>query len=84
MLAAPILFPHTLLSRNVSLSCFNLNFLGKKSEYLKNSLRLLLDWQANGILKPVIGARYPLSKIAEAQAFMQSRKSIGKIVITLD
>jgi NADPH:quinone reductase-like Zn-dependent oxidoreductase len=56
----------------------------KKSEYLRNSLRLVLDWQANGILKPVIGARYPFSKIAEAQAYMQSRKSIGKIVITLD
>ncbi|MGA3286809.1 MAG: zinc-binding dehydrogenase [Bacteroidota bacterium] len=84
MLAAPILFPHTLLSRNVSLSCFNLYFLAKKSEYLRNALRLILDWQATGILKPVIGARYPFSKIAEAQAFMQSRKSIGKIVITLD
>jgi len=84
MIAAPILFPHTLLSRNVSLSCFNLYFLMKKSEYLRNSLRLVLDWQENGILKPVIGARYPFSKIAEAQAYMQSRKSIGKIVITLD
>ena len=84
MLAAPILFPHTLLSRNVSLSCFNLYFLAKKSEYLRNVLRLILDWQANGIVKPVIGAHYPFSKIAEAQAFMQSRKSIGKIVITLD
>jgi NADPH:quinone reductase-like Zn-dependent oxidoreductase len=84
MLSAPILFPHTLLSRNVSLSCFNLYFLAKKSEYLRNTLRVILDWQAAGILKPVIGAHYPFSNIAEAQAFMQSRKSIGKIVITLD
>jgi NADPH:quinone reductase-like Zn-dependent oxidoreductase len=84
MWAAPILFPQTLLSRNVSLSCFNLYFLAKKNEYLRNSLRLILDWQANGILKPVIGARYPFSKIAEAQTFMQSRKSIGKIIVTMD
>jgi len=45
---------------------------------------LILDWQANGILKPVIGARYPLSKIADAQAYMQGRKSTGKIIITMD
>ena len=84
VLSAPILFPHSLLSRNVSLSCFNIYFLTNKTEYFRNTLRLILDWQANGIVKPVLGARYPLSKIAEAQAFMQSRMSIGKIVITLD
>jgi NADPH:quinone reductase-like Zn-dependent oxidoreductase len=84
VLSAPILFPHSLLSRNVSLSCFNIYFLTNKTEYFRNTLRLILDWQANGIVKPVIGARYPFSKIAEAQAFMQSRRSIGKIVITLD
>jgi NADPH:quinone reductase-like Zn-dependent oxidoreductase len=83
-LAAPILFPHLLLSRNVSLSCFNLYFLGQKSEYLKNTLRLILDWQANGIVKPVIGARYSFQNIAEAQAYMQARKSVGKIIVTMD
>ena len=84
ILAAPVLFPHTLLSRNISLSCFNLFFLSQKSDYLRNILRIILDWQAVGIVKPVIGARYPFEKIAEAQAFMQSRKSTGKIVIALD
>ncbi len=83
-LSAPVLFPHFLLSRNVSLSCFNLYFLGQKSEYLKNALRLILDWQANGIVKPVIGARYSFDNIAEAQAYMQARKSVGKIIIAMD
>lgn len=84
VLAAPILLPHTLLSRNVSLSCFNLNFLTQKSAYLRNALRLILDWQATGIVRPVIGTRYPFERIAEAHAFMQARKSIGKIVIVMD
>ncbi len=84
VLATPILLPHTLLSRNVSLSCFNLNFLTEKSGYLRNILRLVLDWQANGIVKPVIGTRFPFDRIAEAQAFVQSRKSVGKIVIVMD
>jgi synaptic vesicle membrane protein VAT-1 len=84
VLAAPVLFPHFLLSRNISLSCFNLYFLSQKSDYLKNVLRLILDWQANGIVKPVIGARYSFDKIADAQAFLQSRKSVGKIVVTVD
>jgi NADPH:quinone reductase-like Zn-dependent oxidoreductase len=83
-LAMPILFPHTLLSRNVSLSCFNLYFLNRKTEYLRNTLRLILDWQVNGIVKPYIGTRFTFDHIAEAQAYMQSRKSIGKIIITMD
>jgi NADPH:quinone reductase-like Zn-dependent oxidoreductase len=84
VLASPLLLPHTLLSRNVGLSCFNLNFLAQKSGYLRNVLRLVLDWQANGIVKPVIGTRFPFDRIAEAQAYMQSRKSIGKIIIRMD
>jgi NADPH:quinone reductase-like Zn-dependent oxidoreductase len=84
ILAAPVLLPHTLLSRNVSLSCFNLNFLSQKSGYLKNALRLVLDWQANGIVKPAIGARYPFERAAEAHAYMQARKSVGKIVMVMD
>jgi NADPH:quinone reductase-like Zn-dependent oxidoreductase len=55
-----------------------------KSDYLRNALRSILDWQANGILKPVLGACYPFNKIADAQALMQSRMSTGKIVITMD
>lgn len=84
ILATPILFPYTLLSRNVSLSCFNLYFLTSKSEYLKNTLRLVIDWHAKGIVKPVIGARFPFDQIADAHAYLQGRKSIGKIVITMD
>jgi NADPH:quinone reductase-like Zn-dependent oxidoreductase len=84
VLAAPVLFPHSLLSRNVSLSCFNLFFLTQKSEYLKNILRVILDWQASGIVKPLIGSRFTFDKIADAQEFMQSRKSIGKIIVTVD
>lgn len=35
-------------------------------------------------LKPVVGAKYSFDQIADAHAFMQSRKSHGKIVIKLD
>ncbi len=84
VISAPVLFPHTLLSRNVSLSCFNLFFLDNKKEYLKNSLRIIFDWQAKGIVKPFIGAHYKFDKIVEAQEYLQSRKSVGKIVITMD
>jgi len=83
ILAAPILFPHTLLSRNVSLSCFNLMYLTEKAEYLRNAFRIILDWHANGILRPVIGARFPFEKIADAQALLQSRNSTGKIIVTV-
>ena len=35
-------------------------------------------------LKPVVGKEYRFSELPEAHAFMQSRKSVGKIVIKVD
>ena len=83
VLSAPLIFPQFLASRNVSIASFNLFFLMHKTEYMRNSLRLILDWQSNGIVKPIIGATFTFDKIADAQALLQSRKSTGKIVVTV-
>jgi NADPH2:quinone reductase len=67
----------------VSLTGFNLFFLMHKTEYLRSTLQEMLKLYQKRVLRPVIGAKYPFERIAEAQAFLQSRKSAGKVVVVL-
>lgn len=82
VMAVPILFPATLVSKNVGLLAFNLYFLAHKTDYFRSAWNKIVEWQGKGIIKPVIGTVYPFDRIAEAQEFLQSRKSIGKVVVT--
>ncbi len=50
---------------------------------IQRCLNAVVDWTDKGILKPVVGGRFSLEQIGEAHAFLQSRKSMGKIVIEL-
>ena len=42
----------------------------------------LFDLLETGQIKPVIAARFPLGRAAEAHALMESSQHIGKIVLT--
>lgn len=50
---------------------------------IKRCLENVVRLTAEGILNPVVGGRYKMEEIAEAHEFLQSRKSKGKISITL-
>jgi NADPH:quinone reductase-like Zn-dependent oxidoreductase len=82
-LSVPIIFPSTLASKNVGLLAFNLYFLSHKTAYFQSTWNRILEWHGKGILKPVIGKVFSFEQIAEAQAYLQSRQSIGKVVVTL-
>jgi NADPH2:quinone reductase len=56
------------------------NCFGKK-EMLNDVVAELFQLVADGKLKPVIGATYPLSEAADAHRSMLARKSVGKIVL---
>lgn len=49
---------------------------------LTDSMAELLDWYAQGRLKPHISHVLPLARAAEALELMRSRKSTGKVVVT--
>jgi NADPH2:quinone reductase len=46
------------------------------------AMRQLLGWLANGTIRPLISARYPLEQTAQALNDMAARKVTGKVVIT--
>jgi NADPH2:quinone reductase len=41
----------------------------------------LLPMVADGVLKPVVGGRYPLSDVRQAHEDLLSRRSTGKLVL---
>jgi NADPH2:quinone reductase len=43
--------------------------------------RQLFDWIENGKLEVMIGKRYPMSEAAQAHADIESRRSIGKLLL---
>lgn len=45
---------------------------------MQNVAKLALD----GVLRPVVGGRFTADKIGEAHAFLEGRRSTGKIVVT--
>lgn len=84
LIAVPLLHPPSLVSKNRSLLGFNLYFLSHKTGYWKSIAEELFRLYHRGVLRPVIGARFPFEQIAGAQAFLQSRRSFGKVVVTIE
>ena len=58
-------------------------FIAANPEKIKPVLTTLLEWIASGKLKPQAGESFPLAKSGTAMMKMLDRKSIGKIIISL-
>jgi NADPH:quinone reductase len=43
----------------------------------------LLDWMAEGKLRPVIDAKFPLARAVDALAHLESRQVRGKVILTV-
>ena len=51
---------------------------------MTESLQTLMQWVLDGKIKPHVSATYPLQQAVEALNQVVSRKSTGKVVITVD
>lgn len=59
-------------------------YLTFRPEVLTRSLARLLDWYADGRLKPHVSHVLPLERADEALDLLRTRRSTGKVVVTLD
>lgn len=50
-------------------------------DLLGESLRAVIGWLREGRIKPVIGERLPLEQAARAHELLQSRTTIGKLIL---
>ncbi len=73
-----------LLVKNISvLGLYWGGYLASRPEVLTNSLATLLGWYGQGGLRPHISHTLPLARAAEGLELLRSRKSTGKIVVTI-
>jgi NADPH2:quinone reductase len=54
----------------------------KKPRLVRRSLETLLDWAAEGKLKPHVSDRFPLEQAADAIEMLKTRQATGKVVLT--
>ncbi len=53
----------------------------EKPEKIAKVMQEVIQLQQKGILHPHVGAEYSIDQLAEAHRFLESRKSMGKIVV---
>jgi len=74
--------PARLVGRNVGLYGF---FLGRllrhEPEVVGTAVGELLGLWQTGAFKPLVGAEFPLDQVEAAHALVESRKSVGKVVL---
>lgn len=58
-------------------------YLSFRPKVLTGSLATLMGWYAEGALHPHISHRLPLERAGEALELLRSRKSTGKVVVTI-
>jgi NADPH2:quinone reductase len=58
-------------------------YLWRNPPLMQGSLSELLNWYAQGTLKPHVSRTYPLAQAREALADLLARRSTGKLVLTM-
>ena len=71
-------------SENKSIMAFNLSFLFDRRDILEESMAQLLYWVKQGTLKISKVTPYPLKQVAKAHSDLESGKTMGKLVLTMD
>jgi NADPH2:quinone reductase len=80
--AWPQIEPARLVGRNVGLAGFYLGrLLRLDPELVGEAVGELLGLWHTGALKPLVGAEFPLDEVEAAHALVESRQSVGKVVL---
>ncbi len=74
---------HTMLKRSVSVSGFHLDAVMAVPGRFSSTLERLYGLVESGALTPHVGLEVPLERAAEAHAAMESRTTMGKIVLSV-
>lgn len=78
------IFPPSLIGANKGILGFNLGTLMGKEGYFQEATTELLRLYAAGALKPFIGRVFHFDQIVEAHRTLQTRQSVGKVVVVFE
>ena len=70
-----------LYAKGASVHGLWLTYLSAKRELMQKAWKQLSAWTAQGHLRPVIGAVFPLERAAEAYRLLAEGKNFGKVVV---
>ncbi len=79
----PRFHPLKLMSANISVIGVSLGHLPSRGHLLRAGLDEIFRMYAAGKIKPVIGKSFPLTEAAAAHTYIQERKNIGKVILTV-
>ena len=68
---------------NVGVIGVNMAHMPKRADVIQREFEAVLDMYRENIVKPHVDRTYPLEKAPEAHHYIQDRKNIGKVVLTL-
>ncbi|MGH9714519.1 MAG: zinc-binding dehydrogenase [Candidatus Acidiferrales bacterium] len=83
LMQTPRFHPLKLMGLNHAIIGVNLGRMQSRGAILRGELDELFRMYSAGKIKPVIGKSFPLADAAAAHRFIQERKNIGKVVLTV-
>ena len=79
----PVFHPMQLMPASKAVIGLNMLTLWDEFETLDEYLEPLRKWIEEGKIRPVVAESFPLERGADAHRFMQERKNVGKVVLTV-
>jgi len=73
--------PVSLMNDNKGAFGVNMGHLWDEVDRVSGWMESLLDLQAAGTIQPIIAARFPFERAAEAHHYLQDRKNFGKVLL---
>jgi NADPH2:quinone reductase len=74
--------PAKLVGRNIGVHGFYLGrLMGREPERVARAAQDVLRLWDGGVVRPIVGAEFPLAEAAAAHSLIETRQSIGKVVL---
>jgi NADPH:quinone reductase-like Zn-dependent oxidoreductase len=73
--------PPALMNQNKAAFGVNLGHLWGETDRVAGWMESLLSLHREGVVRPVIAARFPLSEAAQAHHYLQDRQNLGKVLL---
>ena len=79
----PRFSPFELTENNRTVAGFNLVHLFERLDLFSDAIDRLLILAGEGRIRPIVGATFPFNDAPSAHEHLQSRRSTGKVVLSL-
>ncbi|MGA8555809.1 MAG: zinc-binding dehydrogenase, partial [Candidatus Acidiferrales bacterium] len=83
LLQTPRFHPLKLMGDNIAVIGVNMGAMASRAAVLRRELDEIFKLYAAGKVKPMIGKIFPLVEAAAAHRYIQERKNIGKVVLSV-